>query len=129
LQVLVSIQAFIFCAEPFYNEPGWEAMKGTADEWQAHAYHKKIREATALYAMLWHLHTPPHGFEKVVEAHFYRTKEKIKKTLKSWESMNSQENREGRSYGELHIDKPWKSTVAELTAKFDTLEKPSLTES
>lgn len=35
-QVLVSIHALIFVAEPYYNEPGYEARKGTAAGDQGH---------------------------------------------------------------------------------------------
>ncbi|KAI1653968.1 hypothetical protein F4813DRAFT_237686 [Daldinia decipiens] len=49
LQVLVSIQAMIFCGEPWYNEPGREGCK---DKTQSDSYNSHVRSMTMQYALL-----------------------------------------------------------------------------
>ncbi|KAI2778034.1 hypothetical protein F4815DRAFT_494972 [Daldinia loculata] len=49
LQVLVSIQAMIFCGEPWYNEPGRECSK---DKTQSDKYNNNVRSMTMQYAQL-----------------------------------------------------------------------------
>jgi ubiquitin-protein ligase len=116
LQVLVSIQAFIFCAEPYYNEPGWEEHRGTEEEAYAHGYHNTIREATVLYAMLWHFESPYGGFKDVIQAYFAFQKTKIIKQLQKWSeilkaAVSAKESHED-CYSQLLVEKEWSDMVA-----------------
>lgn len=49
LQVLVSIQAMVFCEEPYYNEPGHELYPSSHDSERENA---RMREMTLEYAMM-----------------------------------------------------------------------------
>lgn len=49
LQVLLSLQAMVFCSEPYYNEPGWSNHKNDAS---SHAYNQNLFRATTDVAML-----------------------------------------------------------------------------
>ncbi|KAI2607805.1 hypothetical protein GGR54DRAFT_401870 [Hypoxylon sp. NC1633] len=49
LQLLVSIQAMILCAEPWYNEPGREEAESKA---QSAKYNNDVRSWTLLFALL-----------------------------------------------------------------------------
>jgi hypothetical protein len=47
LQILISIQALILVAEPFFNEPGYDGLRGTQEGEEASmSYNATIREAT-----------------------------------------------------------------------------------
>lgn len=50
LQVLVSIQAMIFCENPWLNEPGRESMPG--QEWRSQRYNQSLHHHTVRTAML-----------------------------------------------------------------------------
>jgi len=80
LQVLVSIQAFILCEHPYYNEPGYESHPKQNSE----TYNQVIRSGTVLYAMISHLENPPSGFEEVCGAHFFVNRLKIISRIQEW---------------------------------------------
>ena len=72
LQVLISIQSLILCAEPYYNEPGFERMYGTtAGDAESHKYSEDVFKNNLKHAVLGNLSNPPEGFEDVVKSHFY----------------------------------------------------------
>ena len=67
LQILVSIQALIMVVEPYFNEPSYEAQRGTASgERQSQMYSTRIRLATMEHAMVAQLRDPPQEFADVV---------------------------------------------------------------
>ena len=71
-QVLISIQSLILCAEPYYNEPGFERMYGTtAGDSESHKYSEDVFKNNLKHAVLGQLSNPPEGFEDVVKSHFY----------------------------------------------------------
>jgi len=93
-QVLISIQSLILCAEPYYNEPGFERLYGTpqGDQVTSSAplsrtyrsltspllllqeslkYNEDVFRNNLKYAILGQLQNPPEGFEEVVKAHFF----------------------------------------------------------
>ena len=52
LQVLMSIQALILVEEPYYNEPGYEEMRGTPEgDREVELYNKDVRQNTMRWAM------------------------------------------------------------------------------
>lgn len=89
LQVLVSLQAMVFCSDPFFNEPGEERWESTA---QGHCaserYNKSVRLQTARLAMLAPLKQPrshPHGvFHEVLQQHWRAKKTAITAQLHAW---------------------------------------------
>ncbi|KAH7402570.1 hypothetical protein BKA66DRAFT_449066 [Pyrenochaeta sp. MPI-SDFR-AT-0127] len=85
LQVVISLQAMIFCEEPWYNEPGREAsyQKGFGHN-AAVAYNQKIREHTVRYAMLQWLEHPPQLWQAVVDHHFNANANKILQAVDEW---------------------------------------------
>lgn len=70
LQVLLSIQALVLNAKPYFNEPGYASSAGSiAGEKQAHAYN----ESTFILScrtMLFTLRKPPRHFEEFVAGHY-----------------------------------------------------------
>lgn len=70
LQVLVSIQALILNAKPFFNEPGYETTYTGADgERRSTEYNENVF-ILSLKTMMYTLRRPPKHFEDFVAAHF-----------------------------------------------------------
>lgn len=56
LQVIISIQSLIMVSEPYYNEPGYERLRGTISGIRSSKeYNRKIQKYTTRYAILDHL--------------------------------------------------------------------------
>ncbi|CAI9089401.1 OLC1v1023967C2 [Oldenlandia corymbosa var. corymbosa] len=69
LQVLVSIQALILNATPFYNEPGYERYTGPEGERRCNEYSENVF-IMSLKTMMYTLRRPPKHFEDLVAGHF-----------------------------------------------------------
>ena len=74
LQVLISIQSLIMVSDPFFNEPGFQSMMGTAQGTKnSKGYNYTVREATVRYAMAEMLRRANEGrtpFAVVIKKHF-----------------------------------------------------------
>jgi baculoviral IAP repeat-containing protein 6 len=67
----------ILVPEPYFNEPGYEAMLGTdKGKYCSKSYNEDILLQTIIHAMVAQLRRPSPGFEDVIRAHFW-----IKKKL------------------------------------------------
>ncbi|XP_039034951.1 putative ubiquitin-conjugating enzyme E2 38 [Hibiscus syriacus] len=70
LQVLVSIQALILNARPFFNEPGYESSYlGDEGEKKSRKYNEEVF-ILSLKTMIYTLRKPPKHFEDFVTGHF-----------------------------------------------------------
>ncbi|KAK9284363.1 hypothetical protein L1049_023534 [Liquidambar formosana] len=70
LQVLVSIQALILNANPFFNEPGYEkSYVGAEGEKKSKQYNEDVF-ILSLKTMMYTLRRPPRHFEDLVAGHF-----------------------------------------------------------
>nr|GEV00927.1 hypothetical protein [Tanacetum cinerariifolium] len=70
LQVLVSIQALILNAKPFFNEPGYDdRYPGAEGESNSKAYNEEVF-ILSLKTMMYTLRRPPKHFEELVGCHF-----------------------------------------------------------
>ncbi|GMJ05531.1 hypothetical protein HRI_004222300 [Hibiscus trionum] len=73
LQVLVSIQALVLNAKPFFNEPGYEtSYVGDTGERRSRKYNERVL-ALSLKTMVYTLRKPPQHFEGFV-ASFFRNR-------------------------------------------------------
>lgn len=89
-QVLVSIQALILLDEPYYNEPAYEAQRGTKEgDSRSFEYNEPLRLATIRHAMISHIRNPPQGFEQVVNSHFRIQKNRVMNEVERWVSESS----------------------------------------
>ncbi|KAF8413877.1 hypothetical protein HHK36_001871 [Tetracentron sinense] len=70
LQVLVSIQALILNAKPFFNEPGFVSMDGTAEGENKSRQYNESTFILSLQTMLYTLRRPPKNFEIFVLGYF-----------------------------------------------------------
>ncbi|XP_067943447.1 baculoviral IAP repeat-containing protein 6-like [Watersipora subatra] len=99
LQVLVSIQSLILVAEPYFNEPDYERMRGTtAGEANCRLYDSNIRQATVKFAMLEMLKNPSPCFKEVIEKHFWLKRKEIKEQVEQW--VNEQGKKSDQETGE-----------------------------
>jgi len=79
LQVLVSILGLVLVEEPYFNEPGFERTRGTAQaEVHARQYSEKAR-LMSLRSMIRTCQSPPGGFEDFSKQHFAENGEVIVK--------------------------------------------------
>lgn len=70
--MLISIQSLILCAEPYYNEPGFERLYGTPQgDQESLKYSEEVFKNNLRHAILGQIASPPEGFEEVVRAHFF----------------------------------------------------------
>jgi len=84
LQVLVSIQSMIFCAQPWCNEPGREGQENSHASMQ---YNQTIRQLTVRHALLDYLKHPDKVWPAwlgVVETHFHAKARMILETVYQW---------------------------------------------
>lgn len=82
IQVLISIQSLILCAEPYFNEPGFESSYGTSTgEQESKRYNEDVLKNNMRFAILGQLSSPPEGFKEVTKAHFYLKRHNIIKEL------------------------------------------------
>ncbi|KAF1365799.1 hypothetical protein EJ07DRAFT_58385, partial [Lizonia empirigonia] len=85
LQVLVSLQAMVFCEQPWYNEPGRERSYGSSFSGSAaERYNRRVRELTVRFAMIDWLGEPPVIWADVVEQHFRAHADKILERVIEW---------------------------------------------
>jgi len=84
-QVLLSIQALILVEEPYYNEPSYEAQRGTKEGNEAsHAYNENLQYNNIRHGMIQQLRNLPKGFEKNVKKHFFLQKQAILRECNMW---------------------------------------------
>jgi len=113
IQVLISIQSLILCAEPYYNEPGFERNYGTSvGNAESNRYNEEVYKNNLKFAILSQLTSPPEGFEEVTKAHFYLRRHSLVKELESQQ--------------ELYKSKEVKKLVVEVKSELLKLEKPSV---
>ena len=66
IQVLVSIQSLILVADPYFNEPGYERLRNTAQGIQSsNDYNANIRQACVKWAILEQIKKPSACFKEV----------------------------------------------------------------
>nr|XP_012572974.1 probable ubiquitin-conjugating enzyme E2 26 isoform X2 [Cicer arietinum] len=71
LQVLVSIQGLILNAKPFFNEPGFANMSGSANGERKALQYNEDTFLLSLNTMMYTIRKPRKHFEDLVVGHFY----------------------------------------------------------
>ncbi|XP_011004634.1 PREDICTED: probable ubiquitin-conjugating enzyme E2 25 isoform X2 [Populus euphratica] len=72
LQVLVSIQALILNQKPFFNEPGYERLSGSANGEKRSQEYSESTFCFSLKTMVYTMRRPPKHFEDFVLGHFHK---------------------------------------------------------
>ncbi|KAF1934135.1 uncharacterized protein M421DRAFT_415181 [Didymella exigua CBS 183.55] len=90
LQVLVSLQAMVFCEQPWYNEPGRERkFASSIASKAADRYNREIRELTVRLGMLDWLEKAPQIWREVMDQHFNSNADKVLRTVTEWSKQFS----------------------------------------
>jgi len=85
LQVLVSIQSLILVPEPYFNEPGYEASRGTHGATAgSNAYSNNVRLFTIRHAMTDQIQNRSSVFHDVIKRHFALRKDAILYQVHQW---------------------------------------------
>ncbi|XP_057727562.1 probable ubiquitin-conjugating enzyme E2 25 isoform X2 [Arachis stenosperma] len=71
LQVLVSIQGLILNTKPYFNEPGYAHMSGSANGETKSLQYNEDTFILSLRTMMYMMKRPPKHFENFVTGHFY----------------------------------------------------------
>jgi hypothetical protein len=102
-------------AEPYCNEPAWYNMQGSSEALQ---YSKKISEATALYAILWHLEPSAKQncvFAEIIAAWMFLRKEEILAQLSKWNLLYREvPDQFAYPISEMQLSIPWDETKTRL---------------
>eukprot|EP01018_Ginkgo_biloba_P006583 Gb_38530 [translate_table: standard] len=80
LEVLVSLQSFIFVKDPFYNEPGFELQFSERAKEESDRHRKNTLE----FAILGALQKPDVFFQDVIRQHFLLKSEEILQQCQEW---------------------------------------------
>jgi len=82
-QVLLSVLGQILVSEPYYNEPGRDAQRGTREgDMASRLYNQEIRLAAVRHAMLDHLRRPDPELAPLIRQHFAGARRRILASLK-----------------------------------------------
>ena len=85
LQVLISIQSIIMTEDVYYNEPGFEGSKSTADgKKHNEGYSNIVKYANVRFAMIEAIKNPPVCFKEPVLIHFFLKKDMIMQEVNGW---------------------------------------------
>ncbi|OWM88661.1 hypothetical protein CDL15_Pgr002428 [Punica granatum] len=84
LQVLVSIQGLILNAKPYFNEPGYASMEGSAKGEKNSLKYNEDTFILSLRTMTYVIRTPPKHFEDFVMGHFYKRAQDILVACKAY---------------------------------------------
>jgi baculoviral IAP repeat-containing protein 6 len=94
LQVLISIQAMIFCDDPVQNQPGFVDMhRGRENVGGPSDYTKNIRSLTIKYGALFWTQSPPLLWKEIVENHLRKVGDKVLQTAERWARESRQPSR------------------------------------
>lgn len=84
-QVLLSLQGMIFISDPYFNEPAYEGMRGTAEGGSSSLkYNSEIWLNNIRYAMIDQLKRLRPGFETATLTHFRLLRWRIMKQCAAW---------------------------------------------
>jgi hypothetical protein len=121
LQVLISIQAMIFCDDPIHNEPGIQAMEQDAYGLE---YVNALYPLTAKYALLdWAMNPPPLWRDEVAY-HFKKNGDKILQTVEQWARVSRNSVINGSPIGELlYGSYSRQGAVGDLAVELPKLQK------
>ncbi|KAI5423793.1 hypothetical protein KIW84_030143 [Lathyrus oleraceus] len=84
LQVLVSIQGLILNTQPYFNEPGYARLSGSAEGETRSLRYNEDTFLLSLRTMVYLIRRPPKSFEDFVKGHFCRRAQDILVACKAY---------------------------------------------
>jgi baculoviral IAP repeat-containing protein 6 len=114
----MSVQALILVPDPFFNEPGYERIRGTPEgDKQAREYNEVIREATIRHAMIDNMRKPPPELREAILSHFALRRDAILANLHAMAAEKANSKPHAARMGTL---------IKQLEEAFDTYAPPSV---
>ncbi|CAO2657500.1 Nn.00g036260.m01.CDS01 [Neocucurbitaria sp. VM-36] len=98
LQILISIQAMVFCEDPVRNEPGFGSRAQTGlfrNNTRYSEFSKAIRSLVVKYGMLEWAQDPPLFWKDISDQHFRKNGDRILQTVERWMSEARQSDMGG----------------------------------
>uniref|UniRef100_A0A2M4CSB7 Putative ubiquitin-conjugating enzyme n=1 Tax=Anopheles darlingi TaxID=43151 RepID=A0A2M4CSB7_ANODA len=89
LQVIVSIQGLILVAEPYYNEAGYEKLRGSQQGKENSRMYNEMVLLKLLQSMTKLMSNPPELFREEILSHFRTSGQAMHQRIKSWMEMSN----------------------------------------
>uniref|UniRef100_A0A182P300 UBC core domain-containing protein n=1 Tax=Anopheles epiroticus TaxID=199890 RepID=A0A182P300_9DIPT len=93
LQVIVSIQGLILVAEPYFNEAGYEKLRGSQQGKENSRMYNEMVLLKLVQAMTKLVASPPEVFRDQILTHFHACGQRMYGRLKTWMELSNDYNR------------------------------------
>ncbi|KAL6712569.1 hypothetical protein ACN47E_000446 [Coniothyrium glycines] len=115
LQVLISIQAMIFCDDPMQNEPGQGTVSSNfARSDMVSSYNRAVRGLTVQYGHLHWAQNPSSLWKDVVKEHFRKSGDDILKLAERWANDSGGSTPYGRPGMSMGMAMAWEMGGPEI---------------
>uniref|UniRef100_A0A182N6M8 UBC core domain-containing protein n=1 Tax=Anopheles dirus TaxID=7168 RepID=A0A182N6M8_9DIPT len=94
LQVIVSIQGLILVAEPYFNEAGYEKLRGSQQGKENSRMYNEMVLLKLVQSMTKLMSNPPEVFREQILAHFHTCGQQMYRRLRVWMELSSDYNRQ-----------------------------------
>ncbi|XP_053658667.1 (E3-independent) E2 ubiquitin-conjugating enzyme UBE2O [Anopheles marshallii] len=93
LQVIVSIQGLILVAEPYFNEAGYEKLRGSQQGKENSRMYNEMVLLKLVQSMTKLVSNPPEVFRDQILTHFHACGQRMYHRLKTWMELSNDYNR------------------------------------
>uniref|UniRef100_A0A182JWR4 UBC core domain-containing protein n=1 Tax=Anopheles christyi TaxID=43041 RepID=A0A182JWR4_9DIPT len=93
LQVIVSIQGLILVAEPYFNEAGYEKLRGSQQGKENSRMYNEMVLLKMVQSMTKLMSNPPEVFREQILTHFHACGKRMYNRLKNWMELSNDYNR------------------------------------
>uniref|UniRef100_A0A182S688 UBIQUITIN_CONJUGAT_2 domain-containing protein n=1 Tax=Anopheles maculatus TaxID=74869 RepID=A0A182S688_9DIPT len=100
LQVIVSIQGLILVAEPYFNEAGYEKLRGSQQGKENSRMYNEMVLLKLVQSMTKLVSNPPEVFREQILSHFYACGQRMYHRLKAWMELSNDYNRQNSVTGQ-----------------------------
>ncbi|XP_050071796.1 (E3-independent) E2 ubiquitin-conjugating enzyme UBE2O [Anopheles maculipalpis] len=94
LQVIVSIQGLILVAEPYFNEAGYEKLRGSQQGKENSRMYNEMVLLKLVQSMTKLVSNPPEVFREQILTHFHACGQRMYHRLKTWMELSNDYNRQ-----------------------------------
>nr|XP_040222333.2 (E3-independent) E2 ubiquitin-conjugating enzyme UBE2O isoform X1 [Anopheles coluzzii]XP_040222334.2 (E3-independent) E2 ubiquitin-conjugating enzyme UBE2O isoform X1 [Anopheles coluzzii] len=94
LQVIVSIQGLILVAEPYFNEAGYEKLRGSQQGKENSRMYNEMVLLKLVQSMTKLMSNPPEVFREQILTHFHACGQRMYSRLKTWMELSNDCNRQ-----------------------------------
>uniref|UniRef100_A0A182Q3T4 UBC core domain-containing protein n=1 Tax=Anopheles farauti TaxID=69004 RepID=A0A182Q3T4_9DIPT len=93
LQVIVSIQGLILVSEPYFNEAGYEKLRGSQQGKENSRMYNEMVLLKLVQSMTKLVSNPPEVFREQILSHFHACGQRMYRRLRAWMELSSGYNR------------------------------------